>query len=268
MSLLQRTRAAVWAAGVELRARKCLTAVERDYIAGVAPDRIGLRQPQAWTRYVRGKLTPLPPGSKKPSPISWAEKSYPGTQAPYNSMLWMLLQAHKAGKCIEAAWPKIVDGLDPEVLRNIDADNWLMSGHLLPRLGTAGFLAAVDESHLDAFAILLFQVCRSPIYEPPTKPLVYSALWLQRWSRRNPLLRRSGDLFLQLLGAYLEEFAFLRDEPTAEANDVDDAPVIIDRRVREALRKLVNADDNQVADRIAADLLDETFFDQVVDDTP
>lgn len=263
-TLCARTRAAVWAAGVEWQAKKSLSAVERDYIRDSAPHRVGFAQPKAWTKYVRGARTPTPPG-KKGSEVAWAERVYPGTIGPYHSALWTLLDLHRAGECIDTAWSSLVDEIDPKVLREIDVENWTSSGYLLPRLGAAGFYAALEVPHLDAFAILLFPVCRSPIYEPPTKPLVYAARWLQRWSRAVPALRRTRDLLFELLSSYVTEFSFL-NSPPQYVGLVDDVMEAINRMLYRGLHRLVNIDDNGLADRMASGLLDDTFFGGAVGD--
>jgi hypothetical protein len=250
-------RAAVWAADVELRAGKTLTAVERDFIRDTAPHRLGCPQPKAWTKYLRGKRTPTPPGPKK-SEVTWAEQAYPGTMGSYQSVLWMLLDRYQAKQCVDSEWPLLIDQLDPQVRHSIDADNWVLHGYLLPRLGIAGFQSALDQPHLDAFVILLFQVLRSPIYEPPEKPLVYAALWLQRWLRKDPVLKRTQKIFSELLYTYVQEFSFLREGATFL--NAEESNSWLASGLQDGLRKLLTINDDRLADRFADGLLDETFF--------
>lgn len=177
-----------WRLILEHRAECSLAAVERDFIRDTAPQRAtristgSARQPNAWTKYLKGHRTPTPPG-KHGSPVDWAELKYPGTASVYSSDLWWVLNKHN-----RHAHPRLtsVEGI---------AEREAPQG--TTPFGRQHADELIATGRLDAFAELCWRLhFRCDELAIAFREALAIRLWLCRWSASIPAIRRVRSLFL------------------------------------------------------------------------
>jgi hypothetical protein len=230
-------RDSIWAYGLRAQAALSFAELERRYLAsrldGVPlPERLT----GAFAQYARGVRGPTPPG-RAWSQVTWAEAAFPGSSARYKSVLWDLL-----GTVEPERWRRrrplspatFWERCQPEVRALLESEPDSEGDPCFPIVTSEGLCLLTQSSHLDAFALLVYQVYGNNDRWQIDENIFAAQRWLRRWA---PLLPGTPDALrrmLRMLEIYVPSLASGSglNQLELEATDCWEALAVDDERRR------------------------------------